>query len=432
MEIHTKQDGADVVSRAAWKLLVLLTALNVLNFVDRQLISSLAPLLIADLGLTRAQIGLLMGYTFVVFYTLVGVFLGVAADRLPRLALIGCGLGLWSAMTALSGAARGFAQLAVPRVLVGVGEAALTPAALGILGDAFPRRRLGFATGVYYAGIPLGTAASLLLAGWVAPRFGWRVCFYALGALGIASLPLLALVREPARRGGRAPFTSVRAHAVELLSLVRGSSQLLLVMLAGSALVYAAAAALHVVTWLVQERGMPFAAAAYRAGGMAVVAGFLGNLAGGFMADQCHRRFRGGRLWSLAIIPLFFAPWNVAFFLLSPSTPLFYVCWFFTAASATAYFGPLFAVAQELAPLHARSSALALTLLVTNLLGVGPGTWITGLIGDRIGLTAGLLLSIGVSVCGAATFAIAARRSARATHEDPGPGRHGSHERIER
>lgn len=406
-------EGADRVSAAAWRLLAVLTALNILNFVDRWLVAGLAPLLMADLGLSRANIGLLVGYTFVVFYTLVGLLLGAAADRVPRLALIGWALGLWSAMTAASGAVRGFAQLAAARVLVGVGEAALTPAALGMLGDAFPPRRLALATGVYYAGIPLGTAASLLLAGWVAPRFGWRTCFYALGALGLASLALLALVRDPPRRGGRAQTTSVRAVAAELASLFRGRPELFLVMLGGSALVYASAAALHAVTWLVQERGMPYASAAYTAGAMTAAAGFVANPVGGWVADQCQRRLRGGRSWSLVFLTLFFVPWSVAFLLLSTSSPLFYVCWFFSAASATAYFGPLFAAVQELAPQQARSSAVALTLLVTNLLGVGPGPWITGIIGDRVSLTAGLLLSIGVSVCGIAPFAVAALRTAR-------------------
>ena len=172
---------ADGVPRSAWALLGLMTTLNVLNFVDRQLISSLAPLLIADLGLSRSQIGLLVGFTFVVFYTLVGMLLGVAADRWPRRTIIAWGLGLWSVMTALSGAARSFLHLALPRVLVGVGEATLTPAALSMLGDAFPARRLGLATGIYYAGLPIGTALSLGVAGWVAPRFGWRVCFYVFG-----------------------------------------------------------------------------------------------------------------------------------------------------------------------------------------------------------------------------------------------------------
>lgn len=409
MPMHESEESVGEVPREAWTLLALLTALNVLNFVDRQLISSLAPLLIGDLGLSRTQIGLLVGYAFVVFYTLVGVLLGAAADRLPRPALIAAGLGLWSAMTALSGAARSFLQLAVPRVLVGVGEASLTPAALGMLGDAFPARRLGLVTGVYYAGIPLGTAASLLVAGWVAPRFGWRACFYVLGALGLASLALLALVRDPPRRGGGASAAR-RGVGVTLVTLVKERPELLLVMLGGSALVYASAAALHAITWLVQERGMAFGSAAYRAAGMAAAAGLFANLAGGWVADRCQRRFKGGRLWTLVFLPLFFAPWSVAFLLLPPSSLPFYVCWFMSSASATAYFGPLFAAAQELAPPRARSSAVALTLLVTNLLGVGPGPWITGIIGDRLSLTAGLLVSIGVSVCAVVPFAMAARR----------------------
>jgi MFS family permease len=419
--MSVEEQGPDVVSPAAWRLLAVLTAFNVLNFIDRWLVAGLAPLLMADLGLNRAQIGLLVGFAFVVFYTLMGLVLGAAADRLPRRTLIGWAVALWSAMTALSGAARGFVQLAVARVLVGVGEAALTPAGLGMLGDAFPRRRLALATGVYYAGIPLGTAASLVLAGWAAPRYGWRVCFYALGVLGLVSLALLALVRDPPRRAGSAETTSLRHVALELASLLRGRSELLLVMLGGSALVYASAAALHTVTWLVQERGMPYAAAAYRTGALTAAAGFLANPVGGWVADQCQKRLRGGRLWSLVFLTLFFAPFCVAFLLLPSSSPLFYVCWFFSAASATAYFGPLFAAVQELAPQRARSSAVALTLLVANLLGVGPGPWITGLIGDRFSLTAGLLLSIGVSVLGVAAFAVAARRIARGVEERGAP-----------
>src|SRR6185436_340315 len=149
---------ADTVPSSSWKLLAFLTILNILNFVDRMLIASLAPLLIKQLGLTRAQIGVLTGFGFVFFYTLVGLFLGMAADRFKRLPLIGVGLTLWSTMTAVSGWARSFVQLAIPRVFVGVGEATLTPASISMLSDAFPPRRLGFAIGVYYAGIPLGLA----------------------------------------------------------------------------------------------------------------------------------------------------------------------------------------------------------------------------------------------------------------------------------
>lgn len=188
------------VPSSSWKLLAFLTFLNVLNFVDRMLIASLAPLLIKDLHLTRAQIGLLAGFGFVFFYTFVGLFLGIAADRYRRFTLIGVGLALWSGMTALSGWARSFIQLALPRVFVGVGEATLTPAAISLIGDAFPAPRLGLAIGIYYAGIPLGLAVALISSSFIAPRYGWRVAFYALGIIGLLATSFLFLLKEPARR----------------------------------------------------------------------------------------------------------------------------------------------------------------------------------------------------------------------------------------
>jgi MFS transporter, Spinster family, sphingosine-1-phosphate transporter len=410
------------VPRSAWLLLGMMTALNVLNFVDRQLIASLAPLLIADLGLSRSQIGLLVGFAFVVFYTLVGMVLGVAADRWSRRAIIAWGVGLWSVMTAISGAARGFIHLAVPRVFVGVGEATLTPAALSMLGDAFPARRLGLATGIYYAGLPIGTALSLGVAGWAAPRFGWRVCFYAFGLIGLAVVALLFTVREPARRAAGSSRTQASGTASPTLGAIVGGLRtalaerpsLGLIMLGGAALAYGSAAALHGITWLVQERGFPFATAAYFSGLMIVTSGFLGNLAGGWVADWCARRWRGGRSWSLVLLTLFFVPFSVGFFLLPATSPLFYVCWFVSAASTVAYFGPVFSAVQELAPPQVRSSAVALGLLVMNMLGVGPGPWITGMIGDRASLTMGLMSSVGVSALSVVAFAAAARRWPRA------------------
>lgn len=413
---HTPTPGS------AWGLLAFLTLLNVLNFVDRSLIASLAPLLIADLGLTRAEIGLLAGFGFVVLYSLVGLFLGLAADRWPRFPLVAGGLALWSAMTAISGLAKGFLHLAIPRILVGVGEATLTPAALSMLGDAFPRRRLGLATGVYYAGIPLGTAASLIAAGYVAPRYGWRACFLGLGLFGLAAALVLLLLREPPRRSS--------TSAPELPSLWRLSREagravirrpaLLLVVAGGTLLVYGSGAALLVVTWLVEERGFAFAHAAYLAGIMAVAAGLLGNLAGGWFADWCARRSAQGRLWSLVAMTLFFAPFSAGFYLLPVATPLFWPCWFLACAGTTAWFGPLFAAIQELAPAAARSTTVAFALLVMNLAGVGPGPLVTGLIGDSSSLTRGLLASVGVVLAALVPFALAARSAAKHRVAEPG------------
>jgi len=439
------------VPAAAWLLLSFLTTLNVLNFVVRQLIPSLAPLLIADLGLSRAQIGALIGFAFVVVYSIVGVALGLVADRWPRRAVIAGGLTIWSVMAAVSGAARSYLALAVPRVFVGVGQAALTPAALAMLGDVFPARRLGLASGVYYAGLPIGTALSLGLAGWLAPRYGWRVCFFVAGAAGLAALALLAMVREPARRrqvgsqGGSQegsgltswqnaasdpatpvpdaakrcdvrpdPKPTLAGLARDVRSALRDRPALGLLMLGGAALTYGSAAGTHGVTWLVEERGMTFAAAAWLSGLMTIGSGLVGNLAGGWFSDVCARRWPGGRAWSLVLLALFFAPFNAAFFLLAPGSIAFYACWFVWAASAVAHFGPVLSAVQEISPAHVRSTMVAFALMVLNLVGVGPGSLITGAIGDAVSLTAGLFVSVGVGLAGAAVFAFAARVPARA------------------
>jgi predicted MFS family arabinose efflux permease len=407
----------DHVRRSAWGLLLFLTALNVLNFVDRMLIASLAPLLIADLGLSRAQIGLLTGFGFVFFYTFVGLFLGMAADRFRRLPLIAGGVALWSAMTALSGMARSFVTLALPRIFVGIGEATLTPAALSMLGDSFPPRRLGLAVGVYYAGIPLGLATALISSSIIAPRYGWRFSFFTLGVLGLIATGLLFLFREPQRRlaAETKARPALREIVRDLMRALVDRPALLLALIGGSLLCYGSGAALLGVTWLVEERGFGYAEAAFRAGLVAVVAGFLGNVAGGAFGDFCEKRFRAGRLWSLVIMTVVLAIPAWLFYSVKPGTPLFYACWLITSAGTTAWFGPLFSAYQELAPAHTRSTMVAFALLVLNLLGVGPGPLITGVIGDRRSLGFGLLVSVVITALAIIPFALAARsESARA------------------
>lgn len=406
------------VSRSAWGLLLFLTVLNILNFVDRMLITALAPLLIADLGLNKAKIGLLAGFGFVFFYTFVGLFLGLAADRVKRIPLVAAGLALWSGMTALSGFARSFLQLALPRIFVGVGEATLTPSALSMLGDAFPARRLAMATGIYYAGIPLGTAVGLIASSFIAPRYGWRACFFILGGIGLVAAAILLLFREPARRGSLHSDPADRPPLSQLIRdmarAIRGQKSLALTLLGGSLLCYGAGAALHAVTWLVEERGFTFAQAALRAGGIAVFAGFFGNLAGGAFGDWCARRRPNGHLWSLIPMTAFFVPIGFLFYSLTPGTPLFYVCWFITSAGTSAWFGPLFAAIQAQSPTHTRATTVAFALLVLNLLGVGPGPLITGMIGDRVGLSTGLLTSLGVVALAIIPFWVAYAQANRA------------------
>jgi predicted MFS family arabinose efflux permease len=283
-----------------------------------------------------------------------------------------------------------------------------------MLGDAFPRRRLGLAIGVYYSGIPLGLAVALISSSFIAPRFGWRVSFFALGIIGLLATVLLFVLREPARRkavtvrGVPEPRPSVHELVRDLLRALVDRPALAFALAGGSLLCYGSGAALHGVTWLVEERGFRYADAAFRSGIVAVFAGFLGNLAGGAFSDFCAKRFPAGRLWSLAMMTAFFTILAWLFYSVVPGGPLFYICWFFTSAGTTAWFGPLFSTFQELSPVRARSTIVAFALLVLNLLGVGPGPLITGMIGDRRGLSYGLLVSLVITAMAMIPFFLAA------------------------
>ncbi|HSD27183.1 MAG TPA: MFS transporter, partial [Vicinamibacteria bacterium] len=173
-----------MTDRGAVRTVAALAGLNLLSYVDRQLLVALAPLLMADLGLSRADVGLLIGFSFIAVFAIGTVVVGVLADRFSRPHIMAGGLAAWSAATALTGTAGGFASLAAWRALVGVGEATLPPTALSMVGDRVPPARVGLANGVFYAGIPVGFALSFVLAGWVGPRLGWRACFLLLGAAG--------------------------------------------------------------------------------------------------------------------------------------------------------------------------------------------------------------------------------------------------------
>jgi MFS family permease len=154
--------------------LAFLALLNVMNFVDRQLLGSFANFIVPELELTNTQFGLLTGMVFIVFYSAMGLFMGALADTVNRTRLIAAGLAAWSLLTAVSGAARGFWSLAVPRMLIGVGESIMTPTSMSLLADRFPASRLGFASGCYYMGVPIGVGVSLLIVGYLGPAIGWR------------------------------------------------------------------------------------------------------------------------------------------------------------------------------------------------------------------------------------------------------------------
>lgn len=196
----------------AWYVLAVLLAVYILNFIDRQIMSILAEDIKAHLGVTDAEMGFLYGTVFGVFYALFGIPLGRLADMWNRTRLLSLGLGLWSAMTAASGLAGGFGQLAAARIGVGVGEATASPVAYSVLSDYFPREKRATALSIYSSGIYIGGGLSLFLGGLTVDRWnaafpaggpfglvGWQAAFLAVGLPGVAMALLVATLREPIR-----------------------------------------------------------------------------------------------------------------------------------------------------------------------------------------------------------------------------------------
>ncbi len=379
----------DRVEPRHFLFLCFLTLLNVMNFVDRQLLASFANFIVPDLGLSNTQFGLLTGFAFIVFYAVMGLFMGALADTVHRPRLVAAGVALWSALTAASGAARGFVSLAVPRTFIGIGESALTPTSMSMLADRFPPSALGFASGFYYMGVPIGVGVSLLVAGYLGPAIGWRNCFYALGALGLALAVVMLFVRETPRRGRSRPVAGASPARPSLSVLVsslgralRSSSALGYTMAGGVALHFVLGAAAFDQLWFVQERGFERAEIARYTGWIGMVAGVLGNLFGGIGGDWWQRRTGQGRPLFLFWVMLLFVPINVAFRLVEPTSIVFWIgifCAFFQLGS---FYGPTFSTVQELAPAEVRATVVAVYLLLLNLVGLGFGITAGGILID--------------------------------------------------
>jgi MFS family permease len=372
--------AAESVTSADMLFLCFLTLLNVMNFVDRQLLSSFANFIVPDLGLTNTQFGLLTGFAFIVFYAVMGLFMGALADRVHRPRLIAAGLALWSLLTAASGAARNFATLAVPRMLIGVGESSLTPASMSLIADRFPRRLLGFAAGFYYMGVPIGVGCSLLVAGYLGPAIGWRNCFYLLGAVGVLLAVVLLFVREVPRKGIATGTLVPRQTFREMLTIttqaLRSSPALLYTIAGGVALHFILGAAAFDQLWFVQERGFDRVYIAQASGWIGMTGGILGNLFGGAGSDWFMRRFGQGRPMFLFWMGLLFAPISLVYRLAPGGSFWFWLGLFMGFFHLGTFYGPTFSTVQELVPSRIRATIVAFYILMLNLVGLGIG--ITG------------------------------------------------------
>ena len=360
-----------------------------LNFVDRQLIASFSNFIVPDLGLTNAQFGFLTTLPFIVFYSVAGLFMGVLADMVNRPRLIAFGVVLWSIFTALTGAAKGFITMALPRMFIGVGESILTPTSMSLLSDSFPSKRMGFAAGFYYMGVPIGVGVSLLIAGYLGESLGWRNCFYLLGALGLV-LGLCSLLFKDRPRKHIQNHNEKRTLSQKsvteiirtLFKALSASSALRFTIFAGIFYHIALGASVFEQLWLVEERGFERSNIAMIVGWIGVFAGLAGNLIGGILSDWWQENTDQGRPMFLFWLALLTLPISIYYRFVEPGSIIFWIGIIVGYFQLGCFFGPTFSTVQELVPENIKATVVSFYILTLNLIGLTIGSLVGGILAD--------------------------------------------------
>lgn len=368
-------------------VLAVLLVVYVVNFVDRQVLAILLEDIKADLQVSDTALGLLSGLAFALFYTLAGIPIARWADRGSRRLIVALGLALWSGMTALSGLAQNFAQLALARVGVGVGEAAGSPPSHSLISDYFPPERRATALSIYAMGIYLGVMLGYLAGGWLNQAFDWRTAFI---VVGLPGLPLALLVRftirEPPR--GLSERGPVDTRPVELPEvarfLLRRRSFLYLVLAASCQSLTGYAVLAWGPTFLARVHGMTSGEIGVWVGLITGLGGALGAYLGGRLTDRLSTRDVRWTMWIPALVSLLGVPFAIPFLLLDDRRLALAAFLPFYLLGAM-YVGPLWSMAQSLVKVRMRALASALLLFILNLVGLGLGPLVVGFLNDLLG-----------------------------------------------
>ncbi|HWM94633.1 MAG TPA: MFS transporter [Thermoanaerobaculia bacterium] len=369
----------------SWYVLLILTLVYVLNFLDRSLIYILFTPIKAEMKFSDLQLALLGTTSFVIFYTLLGVPFGRLADRVVRKNLIAGGLAVWSLFSGLTGFCDSFWSIFLCRVMVGVGEATLGPAALSMLGDYFPPRIRATVQGIYSSGIAIGGGLAFFLGGWIGQSYGWRWAFYLLGFPGLALALVVFLLREPAR--GRTEVAAVRYGREDWKILFRSAPLLYLYL--GYALFGLAANNLGVwgAAFFARVHGMSLATIGIAGGVLSVAVGLPVMILGGYVSDRLRRLGRGGPMRfgafaALASVPLWLG------LLFSNHLGLLVFLSVAVYGLALIWLGPATADVLDIAGPNLRGLAIGVFFSTINIFAYGIGGPVIGKLSDWLGVAA--------------------------------------------
>ncbi|WP_375271764.1 spinster family MFS transporter [Sphingomonas sp.] len=377
------------LKRRGWTL-ALLTLTYFFSFMDRQILAILLEAIKADLKLSDTQLGLLSGLVFAIFYATLGIPIARLADRTSRKRIIAISLAIWSAMTALSGFAQNFTQLMFARIGVGVGEAGAGPPSHSIIADLYPPEKRASAMAIYSLGVLLGGGLGMMIGGFVAHAYNWRVAMMVVGLPGIMLAIIVWLFMAEPRRG-----LSDAQRAMDAPAAMPSLGE-------GIAAMWRDPVALHLVAAVTITSLVGYALTGWGPSYMqrslgysmldvskyvALPAALIGStsaLLGGAAADRAAKRHGlHAQSWVVALFKLVAFPFAVGFYFVDDPR-LALASYFVAALFAGAYLGPTFALIQHRAPIRLRAVWAALTLLVINLIGLGLGPFLVGKLSDYL------------------------------------------------
>jgi MFS family permease len=386
-----------VARRYARYVLAVMVGINFLNYMDRYIAASVGHSVQTELHISDSQLGLL-GTAFLLVYALAAVPFGFWGDRGTRKTVIGVGVAIWSLATLFTGFARTFAQLFISRAAVGIGEASYYPAGTSLISDYFPKDQRSRVMSIWGAGATVGIAVGYAGGGIIADKLGWRAAFFFAAVPGLIFALLAFTMREPLRGAmettGKAVAKTADASLRKFLELLKIPT-LRATIIAQTLLFFVLASnAFWLPTYLQRKYEMSASTAGLLSGGVIVVGGLIGILAGGWIADRRALKTPRAPL-EVGIVGFLAGSILISIAILSPGLPLFVPFFLLTVVCLYLYQGPFTAVAQNVVSPGLRASSVTLLLLIAHVAGDSHSPYDVGVISDHLGgnLQAALLIT---------------------------------------
>lgn len=369
-------------------VLLILTGVYTFNFIDRQILVIIQESIKKELLLSDAQLGMLTGLAFAIFYVTLGIPIARYADKNNRRDVVSLSLAVWSAMTALSGLVTNYVQLLLARIGVGVGEAGSAGPTHSMISDYFLPQHRATALAIYSTGVYIGILAGYSIGGWIDATYGWRIAFFALGIPGILyAIFVRVLVKEPPKGNTDQPITTASGQEVSFKDAVKILFSKKTFIFVGLATGFHTFGSYGVgnffAPFLARVHAMPVGEIGTWLGICAGFGGVIGTFAGGYLSDILGKKDLRWYLWlPLAAGIINYLPSYFAFFLDNTQWVLF--CLFCTSLLTGIFLGPCLAVAHNLVGAKMRALSSAILFLLLNFIGLGLGPLCIGFLSDYL------------------------------------------------